>query len=250
MYRPGFHPQSLLVIEEYDKADCATRAMLRQLLDRGQSANGSFRRSVVVLEANTGFFHVHRLLAAAGGRRRAPFEAAHNVLKDIVAEKWAGDACESPEDRAKLLSLIDAFVPFLPLEAAHVRTLLVRELRRRAADYVRRGELSALEWTDGVVDALLATARPCTHASSLSLAATPVCFAHASLSPMRERERRDLCLCVRVRLGSSRRAPPVPWQVSFEGQYAMEGAKEARTVSLARSRVPFPSPSECDPRYR
>lgn len=33
------HPQSLLVIEEYDKIDCPTRGMLRQLLENPQSAN-------------------------------------------------------------------------------------------------------------------------------------------------------------------------------------------------------------------
>ena len=39
------YPQSLLVVEEYDKADCATRALLRQLLDHGATAAGSsFRR--------------------------------------------------------------------------------------------------------------------------------------------------------------------------------------------------------------
>lgn len=167
--QPSSHPphnasqtQSLLVIEEYDKADCATRAMLRQLLNRGAASDAASphaRRSVVVLEANTGFNHLVALLSAAGGRRRLPFEAAHNALKDVVAEQWARDACESGEDRAKLLSLIDAFVPFLPLERGHVRELLGRELRRRAAGYERAGEVGSLEWDKGVPDFLLEKAR-------------------------------------------------------------------------------------------
>lgn len=171
--------QSLLVVEEYDKADCATRAMLRQLLDHGSSGDAAFPRSVVVLEANTGFLHLHRLLKAAGGRARVPAEGAHNALKDLVAAKWARDACEAriphrlfargpracplarpqshvhalcvatdfrytlplyphgrvqePEDRAKLLSLIDAFVPFLPLERSHIRVRRGSAVSRRVA---------------------------------------------------------------------------------------------------------------------
>ena len=34
-----FHPQSLLVIEEYDKLSCRTRGLLRQLIDSTQSTN-------------------------------------------------------------------------------------------------------------------------------------------------------------------------------------------------------------------
>lgn len=159
--------QSLLVIEEYDKVDCATRAMLRQLFDRGQSADGyTFRRSVVILEANTGFLHLHKLLTAAGGRRRVSADASHEALKDVVAEKWAHDACESHEDRAKLLSLIDSFVAFLPLEKKHVRQLVVRELQGKAREAADRGEVSGLEWTDTVVDHLLSKVR-------FSLAAPP-----------------------------------------------------------------------------
>lgn len=38
------YPQSLLVIEEYDKLDCPTRAMLRQLIENSQAANCSMDR--------------------------------------------------------------------------------------------------------------------------------------------------------------------------------------------------------------
>lgn len=37
-------PRSLLVIEEYDKLDCATRAMLRQLMESAHSANVTMDR--------------------------------------------------------------------------------------------------------------------------------------------------------------------------------------------------------------
>ena len=38
------HPQSLLVVEEYDKLDCATRGLFRQLIENPASANISLER--------------------------------------------------------------------------------------------------------------------------------------------------------------------------------------------------------------
>lgn len=34
-----FHPETLLVIEEYDKLDCPTRGLLKQLVDSSHSTN-------------------------------------------------------------------------------------------------------------------------------------------------------------------------------------------------------------------
>ena len=40
-------PQSLLVIEEYDKLDCPTRAMLRQLIENSHTANITLDKSAM-----------------------------------------------------------------------------------------------------------------------------------------------------------------------------------------------------------
>lgn len=39
-----YHPQSLLVVEEYDKLDCPTRGLLRQLVDSSHSTNVTLNR--------------------------------------------------------------------------------------------------------------------------------------------------------------------------------------------------------------
>ena len=39
-----FHPHSLLVIEEYDKLDCRTRGLLKQLIDSSQSTNATINK--------------------------------------------------------------------------------------------------------------------------------------------------------------------------------------------------------------
>ena len=60
---------------------------------------------MIVLEANTGFLHLYKLLQAAGGRERVPAEGAHNALKDVVAQRWAQDGCEVRAARSQSISL-------------------------------------------------------------------------------------------------------------------------------------------------
>ena len=79
---------------------------------------------MVLLESNLGFQHMHKLLERAGSRASVPPEGAHSALKELVARRWAADGCEEAEDRAKLLSLIDMFVPFLALERPHIQARL------------------------------------------------------------------------------------------------------------------------------
>ena len=121
------HPESLLVIEEYDKADCGSRGILRQLADTAS-------RTIIVLEANTGSAHLFKLLESVGSRKALSPEAAQKALKDVVFHAWSNQRCEEPVDTQKLLSLVDLFVPFLPLERRHVHRIISGLLvQRRAA---------------------------------------------------------------------------------------------------------------------
>lgn len=62
--------QSLLVVEEYDKTDCESRGLLRQLLQHPELANTSWSRSVVLLESNLGMSQLQQMLAAVGRREQ------------------------------------------------------------------------------------------------------------------------------------------------------------------------------------
>ena len=149
------HPESLLVIEEYDKADCASRALLRQVLDRGAVGNSSSAaRSIVVLEANAGSLEMYKMLHAAESREALSPETAQRALKDIIYQRWVGEACEEAIDTQKLLSLVDAFVPFLPLERRHVREVIEALLRDRRTAGIRAAEFAALHWDDAVLELL------------------------------------------------------------------------------------------------
>lgn len=167
----GRFPESLLVVEEWDKLRCSSRGLLRQLLDKGGTANFSFARSIVVLEANTGSAHLHKLLQEAGSRSRLTAELAQRSLKDVVFSAWSGDGCETAvvrdsvrdlrssldtsQDSQKTLSLVNLFLPFLPLERRHLRTVLETQLRERRRLGAVNQEFRSLVWGGEVLDFLL-----------------------------------------------------------------------------------------------
>jgi hypothetical protein len=55
-------PASVLVVEEYDKMGCLARGMLRQLLEKGSGDDAEFKNSIFVLEANAGFLTIKKTL--------------------------------------------------------------------------------------------------------------------------------------------------------------------------------------------
>ncbi|KAK9819389.1 hypothetical protein WJX81_001102 [Elliptochloris bilobata] len=147
------HPQSLLVVEEYDKLDCATRGLFRQLIENPASANVSLERSIIVLESNTGYSQLHGMLVEAGDRSLVSMEAAQRALKDLVFGRWLDEACEPRADTLKSVGLVDFFLPFLPLERRHLVALFEARLRERR-DAWRRAEGAELAWAPDVSDFL------------------------------------------------------------------------------------------------
>lgn len=61
---------SILVIEEYDKLSCPTRAMFRQFLQHPDVANITLQRTIVLMESNLGMTDLEQLLTAAKDRSK------------------------------------------------------------------------------------------------------------------------------------------------------------------------------------
>lgn len=77
------------------------------------------------------------------------------MLKDLIYDAWTKEPqCESASDTVKLISLVDFYLPFLPLERQHIRTLFVMRLEERKAD-VHAASGDTLEWSDAVLDLLV-----------------------------------------------------------------------------------------------
>ena len=78
-------PESIVVVEEYDKMSCPARGMLKQLLDKGSHANATFHRAVFVMEANVGFTQIKRKLDE---RERARKEACASTTPPQRSATW------------------------------------------------------------------------------------------------------------------------------------------------------------------
>lgn len=59
-------------------------------------------------------------------------EDAQRALKDLIFSTWAAEGCESRTDTLKMVSLVDFFLPFLPLERRHVAQLFGMRLEDAA----------------------------------------------------------------------------------------------------------------------
>ncbi|KAG2432813.1 hypothetical protein HXX76_008547 [Chlamydomonas incerta] len=153
-------PNPLLVVEEYDKLDCDSRGLLRQLVRHPELANSSMSRAIVLLESNLGFLELEAMLTAAGGdKSQITPEAAESRLREVVLSAWRRPpACEALEDTLAFGAAVDFFLPFFPLTRPEITALMEMELRSRygsrleAAGGFLRPEPAALTWLVDRVD--------------------------------------------------------------------------------------------------
>lgn len=147
-------PESLVVMEEYDKVDCDVRGLLKQMLDKGTESSIDWGKSIVVLESNTGYLELLDLREKYKSRKEISAEEAQRVLKDKVFSKWAAQGCEERVDTIKTVSLINMFLPFLPLERPQVEDIIDLNMRRRLEHRINKGELAGLHWDSSVLQFL------------------------------------------------------------------------------------------------
>ena len=128
-------------------------------------------------------------------------EAAQRMLKDLMFRQWADEGCQSTSDVVKLLSLIDFYLPFLPLEKIHLQELFETKLRQRRQSLLQASQ-EDLIWDKEVVEFLV----------------SKVCIHWPRVTHL-EAER-SLALSFQLLLA----------QVDFEGEHPIEGAKEVKTL--------------------
>ena len=166
-------PESIVVVEEYDKMSCPARGMLKQLLDKGSHANATFHRAVFVMEANVGFTQIKRKLDERERARKEEGDrdatttssssstsasltaeettATQRALRDLMFQRWSDDGCEERSDTLKAVGAVDLFAPFVPLDRTSVARVIASHLAARRAAKVSSGEYADLTWTEDVV---------------------------------------------------------------------------------------------------
>jgi len=132
------HADSVVVIEEYDKLDCKSRGVLKQIFDKGFALNVTMQRSIFLLESNTGYGKIAEALGGVGGRQEdVDAEKLQYTLKNMMFNLWQRDACEERVDTVKALSLIDMFVPYFPLNKEAITRVIDKSIQKRV-EWVNR----------------------------------------------------------------------------------------------------------------
>ena len=126
------YPDSLVVIEEYDKLDCNSRGVLKQIFDQGFALNVTMQRSIFLLESNLGYGKIVEALAKADGKQEdVDPEKLQYTLKNMMFNLWQSEKCEDRVDTLKSLSLIDMFVPYFPLDRAAISQIMDKSIQKR-----------------------------------------------------------------------------------------------------------------------
>ena len=92
-------------------------------------------------------------------------EDAQRALKDLIFSTWAAEGCESRTDTLKMVSLVDFFLPFLPLERRHVQQLFSKRLLD-IAQQLMATESCSLSWDTDVIDFLADKVGQCRECNS------------------------------------------------------------------------------------
>lgn len=92
------------------------------------------------------------LMQKAGGRENVAFDTAYHVLKDMMCEHWSKSKCGGPLDGVKLTNVIDAYVPYFPLEHIHIQELYEMKLKEIAYQVFPQHEVI---WSQDILDYLM-----------------------------------------------------------------------------------------------
>lgn len=121
------HPFTVLLLDEFEKADRRVHLLFLQIFDEGRLSDArgrrfSFNHAIIIATSNAGAEFIRQNVNAAG-QLPNNFDAAlreHILRQDIL--------------RPELLNRFDGVVTFTPLSASHVRqvaTVMLRKLNKR-----------------------------------------------------------------------------------------------------------------------
>eukprot|EP00798_Chlamydomonas_sp_ICE-L_P008143 gene8143-1391_t len=107
-------------------------------------------RAILLLESNLGFSQIEEVLSQAGDRGNVSPEHVDRVLRDLVFGALQASGCESYEDSLRFTSLVDFFLPYLPLQRPQVLTLMERAMQNWAAS-LWHDKFTVLEWEPEII---------------------------------------------------------------------------------------------------
>jgi len=209
---------SVLVVEEYDKMGCSARGMLRQLLEKGSRDETEFKKSIFVLEANAGFLTIKKTLDEETKRGfRVETEDSEEE-----SESETDSESESDDTRGRRQTLDDTLPHTVSPSTTTKTQRFLRDLVFSRWAEEKCEDLADTKKAVGAVD-VFAPFFPLTKNALLEIITSHL--------DARVKDKTDKTLHGDAALGSLTYDGPVLHfltnQIEFEGEYAIEGGKEA-----------------------
>lgn len=124
-------PKSLFIFDEVDSMSAGVFDAITSLLDYHEKIDGvDFRKSIFIFLSNHGGVEIsdklYELYRKNLSREQTTLNNFEEVLELVVFNKEGGLQFSKPIEK----SLIDHYIPFLPLEKKHIRQCIDAEFQR------------------------------------------------------------------------------------------------------------------------
>ena len=134
-------PQSLFIFDEIDKMGEGLIDAIKPFIDFHESIHGvDFRQSVFIFLSNTGGQQLTRKLLEAWKEGRKRNDVTYEELEELIQAGAFNEVGGLHQSSVIERSLIDHYVPFLPLELEHVKACAMVEAKRRG-EYLSPAEI-------------------------------------------------------------------------------------------------------------
>lgn len=139
---------NIFIFDEVDKMPSGVLDAVKPFLDHYEAIDGvDYRKNIFIFLSNTGGKEITDAALSTWREGKPREEISFAQLEPLIAAGAFNEAGGLQFSRVIERSLVDVFVPFLPLERTHVRTCVHNELQRR-------GLVAASEVIEKVTDQL------------------------------------------------------------------------------------------------
>jgi len=124
--------QNVFIFDEVDKMPVGVLDGIKPFLDHYEAIDGvDYRRNIFIFLSNTGGKEITESALATWKAGRERQQIAFKDLEPLIAAGAFNEQGGLQYSRMIEKSLVDVFVPFLPLERQHVKICIRNELKRR-----------------------------------------------------------------------------------------------------------------------
>jgi len=128
-------PQNIFIFDEVDKMPVGVLDGIKPFLDHYEAIDGvDYRKNIFIFLSNTGGKEITQAALDTWNAGKDRKEISFKDLEPLIAAGAFNENGGLQYSRMIEKSLVDVFVPFLPLERQHIKICIKNELKRRGLE--------------------------------------------------------------------------------------------------------------------